>query len=186
MPSTQHPSRRWIALAWRLPTGGSTSRVATWRGLRKLGAVGLTPGAAILPDTEDLREQMEWIAQEIDECGGDAWILPVSDLAAADEAKIVARLRSERDAEYADLREAAVAFLRRAGEHPMPDGDYPARLRTEKELLALQRRFHKIRARDHADAPGRHAAAAMVDRCLAFRQGISRKLMPVTDRHPDT
>jgi hypothetical protein len=31
------------------------------------------------------------------------------------------------------------------------------------------------------DAPARAAAAQAVDRCLAFRQGISPKVLPVTD-----
>jgi hypothetical protein len=55
------------------------------------------------------------------------------------------------------------------------------RLQIDKELLALQRRFRKIRARDYVEAPARAAAARAVDRCLAFRQGISPKLLPVTD-----
>jgi hypothetical protein len=57
-------------------------------------------------------------------------------------------------------------------------------LRTEKELVALQRQFHKIRHRDYLAARGRREAAMTIDRCLAFRQGISRKLQPVTDPHP--
>ena len=51
----------------------------------------------------------------------------------------------------------------------------------DKELLALQRRFRKVAARDYFTAPARQAAAAAIDRCLAYRQGISRRLAPVTD-----
>jgi hypothetical protein len=53
-----------------------------------LGAVPLTPGAAIVTYSEDLHEQMDWIAEEISDWGGDAWVLPVGTLPATDEARI--------------------------------------------------------------------------------------------------
>jgi hypothetical protein len=172
---------KWLVLAWRLPTGSSTRRVNTWRSLRRLGAAGLTPGAAVVPYREELQEQLDWLAQEIEEQGGDAWVLPVTELSEKEERRVVGVMRAERAHEYEKLREEARDFLHRAPEHPEPDGEFALRLRTERELLALQRRFGKIRARDYFDSPGRREAALMVDRCLAFRQGISAKLRLVTD-----
>ncbi len=155
-----------------------------WRSLRWLGAAVLTPGAAILPYRDDLQEQLDWLAQEIDELGGDAWVLPVAELSQVEEQKVHGQMRADRQAEYEELRTDAHASLMRAPEHPGPDDDHSVRLRTEKELVALQRRFRKIRARDYFDAPGRLEAARTIDRCLAFRQGISSKLTLVTDDHP--
>lgn len=168
-------------LSWRLPTGSSTPRVTTWRSLRKLGAAVLTPGAAILPYREDLQEQLDWLAQEIEEQGGDAWVLPVTELSQREESRIVEQAQGEREAEYAQLREDARAFLGRAPDHPGPADEFGRRLRTERELLALQRRFRKIRDRDYFEAAGRREAAEIIDRCLAFRQGISAKLTLATD-----
>lgn len=176
---------RWLVLTWRLPTGPSTPRVTVWRSLRRLGAAMLTPGAAILPFRDDLHEQLDWLAQEIEERGGNAWVLPVSELSELEERKVRNQMQSDRQTEYQDLLVAARAFLRRAPEFPGPDHDYGLRLRTEKELVALQRRFRKIRARDYFEAPGRPEAAMVIDRCIAFRQGISSKLSLVTDDHPD-
>jgi len=175
------PVPRWLVLAWRLPTGTSTPRVTVWRSLRRLGAAVLTPGAGILPFRDDLQEQLDWLAQEIEELGGDAWVLPVLELSEVEERRVREQMRADRQAEYAELRTDARAFLGRAPDHPGPGDDYPVRLRTEKELVALQRRFRKIRVRDHFVAPGRQEAAATIDRCLAFRQGISTKLTAVTD-----
>jgi hypothetical protein len=174
----------WVLLLWRLPSGSSTPRVTIWRRLQRLGTVTLTPGAALLPFREDLQEQLDWVAQDIEEMGGEAWVLPVTELAEAEERKVREQSRAERQAEYEEIRNDARHFLSRAPEHPEPDGDYAHRLRTEKELLALQRRFRKARARDYFNAPGRKEAAATVDRCLAFRQGISAKLTPATDDRP--
>src|ERR1700737_3463152 len=79
---------RWLVLIWRLPTGVSTPRVTAWRRLRRMGAVPLTPGAAIVTYSEDLHEQMDWVAEDITDWGGDAWVLPVGALPAGDEARI--------------------------------------------------------------------------------------------------
>jgi hypothetical protein len=38
--------------------------------------------------TEELHEQMDWIADDIVDWGGDAWVLPVGALPKADEARI--------------------------------------------------------------------------------------------------
>ena len=171
----------WLVLAWRLPAGGSTDRVWIWRTLRRLGAASLTPGAAALPYSEESQEQLDWLAEEVDRHGGDAWVLPVVALSGDEAHRITELINRDRESEYAQLRADAMAFLARTGGHPGPADAFNDRLRTDKELLAFQRRFHKIRARDHFSAPGRGEAAHAVDRCLAFRQGISRKLQPVTD-----
>jgi hypothetical protein len=159
--------------------------VNLWRSLRRLGAAVLTPGAAILPFREDLLEQLDWLAQDVEAQGGDAWVLPVLQLSDREESRIREQMRADRRAEYEELRADARDFLRRAPEHPDVDGDFASRLRTEKELVALQRRFRKIRARDYVGAHGRREAAQAIDRCLAFRQGISAKLSVVTDDRGD-
>src|SRR5437763_9373524 len=170
----------WVALAWRLPAGSSTPRVTTWRNLQRLGAARLTPGAALLPFREDLQEQLDWLAQEIEHQGGEAWVLPVTGLSESEERLVRDRMAADRDAEYRSLAEDALAFIARRSASPAPADAFAARLQIDKELLALQRRFRKIRVRDYVDAPGRAAAAQAVDRSLAFRQGISPKLSPVT------
>ena len=171
----------WVALAWRLPAGPSTPRVTTWRNLQRLGAARLTPGAALLPFREDLQEQLDWLAQDIEAQGGEAWVLPVTGLSESEERLVSERMVAERDEEYRSLEEDALAFIARRSASPAPDDAFAVRLQIDKELLALQRRFRKVRARDYVDAPARAAAAQAIDRCLAFRQGISPKVLPVTD-----
>jgi hypothetical protein len=143
----------------------------------------LTPGAALLPWREDLIERLDWLAQEVDEQDGDAWVMRVSELSEAEQRRVVSDINSERSAEYAEIRTDAQEFLVRSRKHPGPRDDYGSRRRTERELLALQRRFRKVRDRDHFGAPGRSEAAAAIDRCLRYRQGISSKLTAVTDSH---
>jgi len=172
---------QWVVLAWRLPAGLSTPRVTTWRNLQRLGAARLTPGAALLPFREDLQEQLDWLAQDIEQQGGEAWVLPVTGLSESEERLVRERMAADRDEEYRSLAEDAMAFIARRAAGPTPGNAFAARLQIDKELLALQRRFRKIRARDYGNTPARAAAAQAIDRCLSFRQGISPKVLPVTD-----
>jgi Protein ChrB, N-terminal len=111
-----------------------------------MGAALLTPGAAAVPYTEDLLEQTEWLAQRIVESGGEAWVLPVSDLRERDEAEIRARVRSARDQEYETLRGKAGRRLSHRG------------------IVALEQGYRSVVSRDHFRAAGRARARRAIDR----------------------
>jgi predicted secreted protein len=140
---------RWVVLTWRLPSQSSTPRVTTWRTLRRLGAVLLTPGAAIVPFTEDLLEQCDWLAQRIAESGGEAWVLPVTHLSAREEAVVRERQRAAREREYESLREQA----------------HDARPHARRRMVdALERGYRDVLSRDHFRATGRAGARRAIER----------------------
>jgi hypothetical protein len=143
----------WLVMVWRLPHGSSTPRVTTWRSLKRLGAASLTPGAALLPFRDDLLEQLGWMAQEVEEMGGDAWVLPVNQLTEVEEARVRDQVNAEREAEYRDVATEAAAQLARAGGQPPRN----------RELGALRRRLERIRARDHYAAHGQMEAIKMIE-----------------------
>jgi glutamate formiminotransferase len=124
--------------------------VTTWRTLQRMGAALLTPGAAAVPYSEDLLEQTEWLAERIVESGGEAWVLPVTDLRERDEAEIRARLRSAREQEYEDLRAKA------------------ARPLTNRGVVALEHGYRSVVARDHFRAAGRGRARRAIDKARAL------------------
>jgi hypothetical protein len=126
--------------------------VTTWRSLKRLGAVLLTPGAAVVPYTEDLLEQLEWLAQRISESGGEAWVLPVTELTEREEARIRGRMRDAREDEYGTLRSVAEDAARSA----------PSR----RQALALEHGYRAIVARDHFAATGRGRARKAIDRAV--------------------
>jgi hypothetical protein len=140
---------KWVVITWRLPSGSSTPRVTTWRTLQRMGAALLTPGAAAVPYTEDLLEQTEWLAQRVVESGGEAWVLPVSDLRERDEAEIRARVRSAREHEYEALRVKAAHRLSHRG------------------VLALEHGYRSVITRDHFRAAGRGRARRAIDKARA-------------------
>src|SRR5437899_13024073 len=94
----------WLVLTWRLPSGSSTPRVTLWRSLRRLGAAVLTPGAAILPFREDLQEQLDWLAQEVEDQGGGGWVLPVTELSQLEGRGGREQMNDDRHREYQALQ----------------------------------------------------------------------------------
>lgn len=140
---------RWLVITWRLPAASSTPRVTTWRTLKRMGAVLLTPGAAIVPYTEDLLEQLDWLAQRIGENAGEAWVLPVNELTDAEESRVRLRIREARREEYESLRSAAEAVAKHT----------PSRRRVQ----ALERGYRSVVSRDHFSAAGRGRARRAID-----------------------
>jgi ChrB-like protein len=137
---------KWVVLTWRLPSVSSTPRVTTWRTLQRMGAALLTPGAAVVPYSEDLLEQTEWLAERIVESGGEAWVLPVTELRERDEAQIRARVRSARDEEYETLRAKAKGQL------------------SHRRMVALEHGYRSVVSRDHFRAAGRVPARHAIDK----------------------
>jgi hypothetical protein len=156
-------SPKWLVLTWRLPATSSTGRVAIWRSLRRLGAITLTPGAVILPYSEQLVEQFEWIAEDIVQREGDAYVLPVTELPEADEEQIRRRMSDERHDEYSELREAAEVLSQRIDKGGSRAREPLDRTQLARELAALRRHFASAVERDHFASSERSRAKQAIE-----------------------
>jgi hypothetical protein len=140
-----------VLLAYRLPREPSTPRSALWRKLRRLGAVQLLDGLAALPLDARNREQLEWLADEALEAGGDATIWVGELGSAAQERELAARMAASVAADYRTLIEQAeAARAQSAG---------PRR----RTLKRLRRELRRIRARDYFPPPERELAQRALD-----------------------
>src|SRR3989441_6286782 len=100
---------RWVLIAYRLPREPSTPRSALWRRLRRLGAAQVLDGLAALPLDARNREQLEWLAVEVTEAGGEATIW-LGELASAAQERELARRMAEAVArDYRTLTDDADA-----------------------------------------------------------------------------
>src|SRR5205823_1282066 len=90
----------WVLLCYRLPREPSTPRITVWRKLKRLGVAQLADGLVALPADARTREQLEWIADEITEAGGEASIWLAQPASAAQERDLAQRLATARAAEY--------------------------------------------------------------------------------------
>lgn len=151
-------SRRtaWVLLAYRLPREPSTPRSALWRKLRRLGATQVLDGLAALPLDARNREQLEWLADEVVEAGGEATIWVAELGSAAQERELAARMAEAVTADY----RALVADAEAAREEPAG-----SRRRT---LARLRRELRRIRARDYFPPPERERAQQAVEELAAL------------------
>src|SRR6185436_2894146 len=91
----------WLGLSYTLPSAWAASkRVAVWRRLRQLGAVSPTGSIYPLPVGDENAEAMDWLAQEIEDGGGEALVLRVDRLEREAEARLIELFRSTRDEDY--------------------------------------------------------------------------------------
>ena len=141
----------WVLLAYRLPRVPSTPRSSVWRKLKRLGVAQLGDGLVALPADARTREQLDWIAEEVTDHGGEAivWLgRPVGETA---EAAIIKRMTASIAAEY-DAVAAEAASMRTA--------DAATRTRA---IERLRRELHRIRARDYFLTPSYDKARGAVE-----------------------
>jgi hypothetical protein len=145
-----------VLLAYRLPREPSTPRSALWRKLRRLGAAQVLDGLAALPLDARNREQLEWLADEVVEAGGEAtiWIGELG--SAAQERELATRMADAVAADYrALIEEASAARAQTAGQR-------------RRTLGRLRRELRRIRGRDYFPPRERELAQQAIDELTAL------------------
>ena len=141
----------WVLLAYRLPREPSTPRITLWRHLKRLGVAQISDGLVAVPADARTREQLEWLAGDVVEHGGEATVWLGRPGSAAQERSLVNRMREVTAAEY-----EAVAVAARAA----TEGDASSR----RTLARLRRELRRIGLRDYFPDRARDRASAAVER----------------------
>ncbi len=131
------PRLRWVFLAYRLPREPSTPRINLWRKLRRLGVAQVSDSVVALPLDARTREQLEWLADEVVEAGGESSLWLAEAASAAGERTLAARMAEAVAEEY----RAVIAAATDARDSPVGQ-----RRRT---LSRLRRELRRIRSRDY-------------------------------------
>jgi hypothetical protein len=140
-----------VLLTYRLPREPSTPRSSLWRKLRRLGAAQVLDGVAALPLDARNREQLEWLADEVIEAGGESTIW-IGELASdRQERELAARMAEVVADDYAAvIAQAAAAGADTTGQR-------------RRTLARLRRELRRIRARDYFPPPQRGRAERAVE-----------------------
>jgi ChrB-like protein len=142
---------RWVLLAYRVPREPSAPRLAVWRKLKRLGIAQLLDGLVALPLDSRNREQLEWVADEVADHGGEATVWIAQPATAREERELAERMRERIAGEYlAVIAEAEAAAAEGAGRH-------------RRTLARLRRELGRIARRDYFPPPERERAREAVD-----------------------
>ena len=150
----------WLLLIHQIPPRPNYFRVRIGRRLQRLGAVALKNSVYVLPQSEQAREDLEWVAREIVEGGGDASVCEARFVEGVSDDHLEALFHAARDADYAGLADEARALgeaLPASG--PIADD---ARVEALGRLQRLVRRLGEVVAIDFLGAPGRGAAEGLL------------------------
>jgi hypothetical protein len=119
----------WVLLVYRIPREPTSSRATIWRKLKRLGALLLHDAVWVLPATPWTREQFQWLAVEIGELGGEAYLWESHLLLNGQSEALEQQFQARVDAAYQEI----------LNELEQDDAD----------LVALSRKYQQVRAQDY-------------------------------------
>jgi len=154
----------WLGLSYTLAAGTSSRRVTLWRRLRRLGAVSPTSGLYLLPDRPDCAEAFQWLAQEIQDGGGEALRVRIERLEGRSDAQLIATFQSARRADYKAVAAEVRALERRPASKRDARHASDSQDRRHLAFDRLRRRFSELRRIDFFDCPEGAAVARRFDR----------------------
>jgi len=126
--------------------------VALWRKLRRLGAVQVLDGLVALPADARTREQLEWLADEVVEASGEAWVWFGRLGSAGQERALASRMAEVVAVDY----EAVIADAESSEGEP--------EVVRRRVVARLRRELQRIGRRDFFLASQREVARAAVGR----------------------
>ena len=136
-------SLNWVLLTYHVAREPSAGRVGIWRKLKRLGAILVHDSVWVLPATPRTGEQFQWLAAEIRELGGDAWLWNASLAPGGQHESLVGQFMEQVDPIYGEI----VAALQEPG----------------ADLAALSKRYQQARALDYFNSPlGAQARQALL------------------------
>lgn len=136
----------WLLLLHQIPPKPPYFRAKVSRRLAQVGALPIKNSAYLLPDTEETREDFEWICREIKAEGGAAWLFRADSLVGLSGEQIQASFQRLRDADYKELLTDArelddAKLLHRYEEVKRIDFfEHPARAQVEEILAERKQR----------------------------------------------
>ena len=139
----------WVLLVYKIPREPTSSRATVWRKLKRLGALLLHDAVWVLPATPWTREQFQWLAVEIGELGGEAYLWESHLLLNGQSEALVQQFRARVESAYQEILDELE--------------------REDADLVALSRKYQQVRAQDYFhSALGTHVR----ERLMSARGGF--------------
>ncbi len=146
----QSQDTSWVLLVYKIPREPTSSRATVWRKLKRLGALLLHDAVWVLPATPWTREQFQWLAVEIGELEGEAYLWESHLLLNGQSDALMQQFQARVDATYQEILDELE--------------------QDNADLVALSRKYQQVRAQDYFYSElGRHVR----ERLMSARGGFA-------------
>lgn len=174
----------WLLLAYKVPPEPPRGRVALWRKLKGLGAVYLQSGVCLLPKTDEHVRRLKMIENDIAELEGEAVLLETAPLNRAQEEKVVARFKADRNEEYREFLDKCADFEREIEKETKASHFTYAELEeNDVDLKKLQSWLEKIRKLDFYQSDLADEAQARLEGCEALLDSYAKRVFDAHDEN---
>lgn len=177
-------STPWLLLTYKVPPEPAKGRIALWRRLKGMGAVYLQNGLCLLPKTDDHVRRLKMLANDIAQMAGESVILETVALDRAQEDKVVARFKADRDEEYLEFLgkctdfEAEIAKETAAGHFT-----YAELEENDVDFKKLRSWLEKIRKLDFYGASSATQAEERLKQCEALLDTYAQRVFEAHDEN---
>lgn len=177
-------AQNWLLLTYKVPPEPAKKRIALWRKLKGMGAVYLQNGVCLLPKTDDHTRRLKIIENEINEMAGDSVLLETVALDRAQEDKVIARFKADRDEEYKELLGKCADFEAEiAHETEVQHFTYAELEENDVDLKKLLSWLEKIAKLDFYGATLAAEAAERLKGCEALLDAYAQRVIDAHDEN---
>lgn len=177
-------AQNWLLLTCKVPPEPAKKRIALWRKLKGMGAVYLQNGVCLLPKTDDHTRRLKIIENEINEMAGDSVLLETVALDRAQEDKVIARFKADRDEEYKELLGKCADFEAEiAHETEVQHFTYAELEENDVDLKKLLSWLEKIAKLDFYGATLAAEAAERLKGCEALLDAYAQRVFDAHDEN---
>jgi len=153
----QSQETSWVLLVYKIPREPTSGRATIWRKLKRLGALLLHDAVWVLPATPWTREQFQWLAVEIGELEGEAYLWESRLLLNGQEDALVRQFQARVDAAYQEILDGLE--------------------QDDADLVALSRKYQQVRAQDYFHS---EVGIQVRERLMSARGGTGNGLRHVS------
>jgi CRISPR/Cas system-associated endoribonuclease Cas2 len=177
-------TQNWLLMTYKVPAEPAKKRVALWRKLKGMGAVYLQNGVCLLPKTDDHARRLKMMANDIAEMDGDSVILETVALDQAQEDKVTARFKADRDEEYVEFLDKCKDFEAEiAKETAASHFTYAELEENDVDLKKLQSWLEKISKLDFYGATLAAEAEQRLQACEALLDAYAQRVFDAHDEN---
>lgn len=174
----------WLLITYKVPPEPAAKRVAIWRKLKGMGAVYLQNGVCLLPRTDDHMRRLKMLENDISEAQGEAVILETIALDPAQEAKVLARFKAERNDAYEEFIDKCDDFEREVAKEVTANHYTYAELEeNDADLKKLQGWLAKIHKLDFYGADRAAEAQTRLKGCEAVLDDYAHRVFEAHDEN---